>query len=825
MPILQTPDSLINSTITGNQTAPSVQVLADGSTVYAWANGLDIVGRVVSASGVIGGEFLVAAVAASSAARTPVITATNDGGFFVAWESEATGGDSSVLGRYFDALGANGSAQVTLENAALNDQVKPAVTTLSNGYVVVSWETTNGATTTVHAQILNGVTPVGTNLTITTSALAGIDKISSIASIADGRFLVTWESAGDIVGRIYNSAGTAEGAEFPINTIVANAQTDAYSLGLANGGFVVAWESSNGANTEIHARIADADGVPGAEFTVKAVAGVNLQDVMVTQLADGRLVFVYTDNSGGNADVYAQVTTAAGVAVNAAFRVNTTTALTQGIASVDALIDGRFVVTYESLEGGTTDIRTTIMDPTKFYGTSGVDTWSGGEQADTIYGYDGGDTLKGFGGADLIMGGLGVDTVEGGTGNDTIYGDAGNDILKGEDGDDRIYGGDGDDDLHAGSGNNTLYGGAGLDDFLVGSGNDTVSYYNEAAVTVILSPTGATTMGGAATGDRVLGALDNVSGSSTGNDTISGNATSNILYGWGGNDALTGGGGTDTLYGGYGNDTLNGGLDNDKLYGNAGNDILNGDDGNDAFYGGAGSDTMNGGVGTGDYVSYYSEVVGARGSFDGTVTAAQSALGDTFTLIESFSGSNTGDDYFAGDNGINVMSGNGGSDTFFARNGNDTLNGNDGDDFLYGGGDVDTINGGTGADYMQGGLGADKFADELGDDTYYYAQITEGGDIHARLGVVAGNNDTIAFKQSVFTGDGVGLNLGVLNTAKFKSRADNVAQDTDDHFIFNTATKTLWYDADGLGGTGPVLMIDFTNISTTMSYTDIEIVV
>jgi Ca2+-binding RTX toxin-like protein len=56
--------------------------------------------------------------------------------------------------------------------------------------------------------------------------------------------------------------------------------------------------------------------------------------------------------------------------------------------------------------------------------------------------------------------------------------------------------------------------------------------------------------------------------------------------------------GDDTMNGGNGNDTLNGGNDNDLLTGGNGADVLNGDNGSDALNGGEGDDALSGGNGT-----------------------------------------------------------------------------------------------------------------------------------------------------------------------------------------------------------------------------------
>src|ERR1051325_3315757 len=91
-----------------------------------------------------------------------------------------------------------------------------------------------------------------------------------------------------------------------------------------------------------------------------------------------------------------------------------------------------------------------------------------------------------------------------------------------------------------------------------------------------------------------------VTGVTTGADTINGFGGDDIIYGDNGNDTLNGGAGNDTLNGGAGkdvlrgdagNDTLNGGADNDTLWGKAGDDTLRGGAGDDRLGGGDGFDT------------------------------------------------------------------------------------------------------------------------------------------------------------------------------------------------------------------------------------------
>ncbi len=97
--------------------------------------------------------------------------------------------------------------------------------------------------------------------------------------------------------------------------------------------------------------------------------------------------------------------------------------------------------------------------------------------------------------------------------------------------------------------------------------------------------------------DDVYTGFENVTGSSSGNDTLVGDAGDNVLTGLGGNDILIGQDGIDTLVGGRGADTLDGGNGADNLDGGDGNDILIGGSGADTLNGGLGNDTLTGGLG------------------------------------------------------------------------------------------------------------------------------------------------------------------------------------------------------------------------------------
>ncbi|MEX2238630.1 MAG: hypothetical protein WEB00_13970 [Dehalococcoidia bacterium] len=235
--------------------------------------------------------------------------------------------------------------------------------------------------------------------------------------------------------------------------------------------------------------------------------------------------------------------------------------------------------------------------------------------------------------------------LEGTSGNDVLAGTNEGEDINGLGGNDTICGGDGDDVIDGGTGDNKLFGGL---------GNDTVKF-PESPVVVNLQ-TGDATQG---SDSDELSSFINVRGSE-GNDTITGNAQSNVIEGLGGNDTLHGGA--------HGSDTL---------------------------VGGAGADDFNGGNGSGSDTVIYSasftlnlDLSIDRATFDSTT--------EDLIAIENVVAGGTGDHVITGDDQVNRLEGGGGDDTIKGGAANDTLLGGLGDDDLDGGPGLDNLDGGSG---------------------------------------------------------------------------------------------------------------------------------
>ena len=205
-------------------------------------------------------------------------------------------------------------------------------------------------------------------------------------------------------------------------------------------------------------------------------------------------------------------------------------------------------------------------------------------------------------------------------GNDYLDGGAGNDALYGRDGDDTLIGGAGDDYLTGEAGNDTF----GFDPSATADGNlgsDTIVEAANAdsdtldfsalttSVNVNLGTSNAWQP--VSTGLSVWlsdpTGIENVIGSATAANTITGNSRDNSLVGGSAADIISGGEGNNLLDGGEGNNTLTAGNGNNTVTAGDGTNSINtgtGDDtisvgsGNNAINAGGGNNIVNTGTGT-----------------------------------------------------------------------------------------------------------------------------------------------------------------------------------------------------------------------------------
>ena len=245
----------VNSTTTGNQQAPAVAMDADGDFVVVWeqdsASGAAGIGarRFNSAGVPQGNQFTVAL---STLAFAPAVSTSPGGAFVVAWGGSAPGDGQGVAMRLFDPNGAPLSNETAVNTFTTGEQYYPSVAVAASGEFVIAWDSKeqDGSGWGVYAQRFNALgAKQGGELRVNTYT-TDYQQNASVAIDADGDFVVAWTSSADqngtgygVYAQQFNATGGPQGGEFRVNTFTSNVQQYPSVASEANGNFLVAWES------------------------------------------------------------------------------------------------------------------------------------------------------------------------------------------------------------------------------------------------------------------------------------------------------------------------------------------------------------------------------------------------------------------------------------------------------------------------------------------------------------------------------------------------------------------------------------------------------
>ena len=299
----------------------------------------------------------------------------------------------------------------------------------------------------------------------------------------------------------------------------------------------------------------------------------------------------------------------------------------------------------------------------------------------------------------------------------------------------------------------------------------------------------------------------------SGDDTLSGDGSSNYMLGGDGNDWLYGDAGNDTLVGGKGNDYLNGGIGNDIYVFNQGDGV---DTISDYDYTAGNMDTLRLGKG----IQAADTVVARSGNhltltwgmdaiiienffvigyahiekilFDDGTTWGYADLASRLSQIGSLERENwtglgdqsnrmfgmAGNDFLAGGQLSDTIDGGDGGDNLYGYAGNDNLIGGNGNDNLYGSDGDDTLSGGKDNDYLSGGAGNDVYVFNQGD----------GVDTISDYDYNAANIDTLKF--------GAGITSDRLRLSHIGNNLEISVSGTEDKAIIQNWYLGIAYQID-----------------------------
>ena len=240
--------------------------------------------------------------------------ALSDGGFVITWESNNQDGNGyGIFGQRYDASGNAAGGEFQINTTTSDQQNGPSVTALNDGGFVVTWESNNqdGNNYGVFGQRYDASGTVqGSEFQVNTTTNS-VQTNSSVTALNDGGFVVTWESNnqdGDkhgIFGQRYDASGNAVGGEFQVNTTTSGEQLNSRVAALNDGGFVVTWESENqdGDGNGVYGQQFDASGDKvGGETLINDSTAGEQDGAEVMVLGDGSVVVSWTSSDGGKGD-------------------------------------------------------------------------------------------------------------------------------------------------------------------------------------------------------------------------------------------------------------------------------------------------------------------------------------------------------------------------------------------------------------------------------------------------------------------------------------------------------------------------------------------
>lgn len=731
----------------------------------------------------VGGEVQVNTTTAGTQAtnqfETGAVAMDANGNYVVTWSDSGQDGDGyGVFGQRYNAAGVAQGGEFQVNTTTADFQRHATVAMDDNGDFVITWTSygQDGSGTGVYAQRYNAAgVAQGVEFRVNATT-AGNQRHSTVAMDADGDFVITWSSAGQdgsgygVYAQRYNSAGVAQGGEFPVNSTIANNQRFSSVAMDADGDFVITWSSygQDGNQYGIYAqRYTSAGATQGGEFQVSQTAAGTQRFSTVAMDADGDFVVAWESqfqDNGVSYGVYARRYNAGGVAQGGEFQVNTTTTNNQRTTSVAMDESGDFVITWNSAGQDTGDLANQYGIYGQQYNSAGVA--QGGEfqvnttTADTqispavamdangdfvvvwtSYNQDGsgggvysqryveavnpvGTTLEiiGTNAADSIFVTLSSPTKIAVNFNGSIstfdLASITDISITGNDGDDviivsntvtlptTITGDGGNDKITLGGGNETVAG---------GTGNDTYVFVNatgsQADTLIELAGEGTETLSFGSMTDAVTVNL-------TSDAALAAMINRVVSTGAAGQAANF-----ENVTGGSGSDILTGNAANNLIYGTGGADTISGGAGDDMLSGGAGNDILNGDAGNDVFTFVTNTALGSDTVSDSSGIDSLNFAGSTNSIVMNL-----------------------GVTTAQAVNPNLTLTLSSATSLenLYGGFGNDGLAGNSLNNLLFGDSGGDTLAGGLGDDTYVFANATsnETDTVHELAGQ---GTDTLNF--------------------------------------------------------------------------------
>ena len=249
--------TLINQNTVYNHFVPSVSLLSNGNIIVAYLSWIaskahhEVYARIVDKNcGGIGNEFQVSILEPSND-KTNIRTASFlDGAYVISWSSKQSNGDSNIYAKVFYQNSTNNEFYIVTTSPTLpTDVSQSAITTLSNGNIVVLYDDKQGNDRQIFGVILtkNGVR-VGAIFQVNDANNSiGIHQGAQIQTWSDNYVLASWiyktspYNNWDVYIKLLTINGTQDLSSQKVNQYVINGLVD--SLVIENNTVVVTYHS------------------------------------------------------------------------------------------------------------------------------------------------------------------------------------------------------------------------------------------------------------------------------------------------------------------------------------------------------------------------------------------------------------------------------------------------------------------------------------------------------------------------------------------------------------------------------------------------------
>ncbi|HEY0013730.1 MAG TPA: hypothetical protein VGB79_12865 [Allosphingosinicella sp.] len=421
----------VNTTTAGDQGAPSIAVLTDGRYVIGWDD-QEIRAQIFARDGTrVGGEIAVN-VNTQWIQSYVSLTALPGGGFAATWDTgyPDDGNLTSIKGRVFSAAGLGG-AEFLVNSQSANAQYISRTAALAGGGFVTVWYTSDpaqdGNGTAIKAQRFDAAgAKLGGEFLVNSRAF-GNQTGPDVLALPNGRFVISWVSSDPaqdgssyaVKAQAYDADGSRDGGEFLVNVQGSGDQGLAEMAALEHGDFVATWMSSTGDSSgrAVRARLFNLGSAPeivsngGGDAAVATLSEHGSLDVTVAATDPDGAEIVYAIDGGADAALFA---------INPATGALRFLVAPDFEAPADEDGDNFYEVVVTASDGAMSDaqvlsIEVTDIDETPRTGTDGRDVFMldiPGHH--TAYGLDGVDSFY-FGAAftaqDFIDGGANRDSL------------------------------------------------------------------------------------------------------------------------------------------------------------------------------------------------------------------------------------------------------------------------------------------------------------------------------------------------------------------------------------------------------------------------------